>query len=278
MTIKEIESRSGLTRSNIRFYEKEGLIRPNRNNQNSYRSYSEQDLEEIKKIAYLRTLGISIEDIRRIKSGELSLQEAVKKQNQILNGQIAEWKHAKKMCMRILEDTDITYNELKIEKYVDKLPEYWGNLANSVVLKLDSLRFMEWWGSKIVWIVIALLSFIIAIVSFASLPLEIPVQWSGRAAVAMADRRYIFVYPIACNIIRFLLRPVLYSKVPIYGYAKSIVIEYLSNFLCFIALSVEVFTILFVHGVVGNIAVLLVVDIIVFIGGLFVARVRYRLV
>ena len=31
MTIKEVEERTGLTRSNIRFYEKEKLIEPSRN-------------------------------------------------------------------------------------------------------------------------------------------------------------------------------------------------------------------------------------------------------
>lgn len=31
MTIKEAEERTGLARSNIRFYEKEGLVQPERN-------------------------------------------------------------------------------------------------------------------------------------------------------------------------------------------------------------------------------------------------------
>ena len=58
MTIKEVEERTGLTRSNIRFYEKEKLIEPSRNDKNGYRDYSEKDVENIKKIAYLRTLEI----------------------------------------------------------------------------------------------------------------------------------------------------------------------------------------------------------------------------
>jgi len=61
MTIKETEELTGLSRSNIRFYEKEKLIVPSRNENNSYRDYSEQDVENIKKIAYLRTLGLSID-------------------------------------------------------------------------------------------------------------------------------------------------------------------------------------------------------------------------
>lgn len=42
MTIKEVEEQTGLTRSNIRFYEREKLIEPTRNDKNGYRDYSEQ--------------------------------------------------------------------------------------------------------------------------------------------------------------------------------------------------------------------------------------------
>lgn len=40
MTIAELEARSGMTRANIRFYEAEGFIRPERR-ENGYRDYSE---------------------------------------------------------------------------------------------------------------------------------------------------------------------------------------------------------------------------------------------
>lgn len=49
MTIKEVEELTGLTRSNIRFYEKEGLFIPSRN-ANGYREYSQDNVEEIKKL------------------------------------------------------------------------------------------------------------------------------------------------------------------------------------------------------------------------------------
>ena len=37
MTIKEVEKLTGLSRSNVRFYEKEKLIVPVRNERNGYR-------------------------------------------------------------------------------------------------------------------------------------------------------------------------------------------------------------------------------------------------
>lgn len=104
MTIKEVEKLTGLSRSNVRFYEKEKLIVPVRNERNGYRDYSNSDIENLKKIAYLRTLGISIEDIRSIISENVSLREVIQKQNKILRGQISELNRAKKLCEKMLDE------------------------------------------------------------------------------------------------------------------------------------------------------------------------------
>ena len=118
MTIKEVEEQTGLTRSNIRFYEKEKLIEPSRNDKNGYRDYSEKDVENIKKIAYLRTLEISIEDIRNIISDKVPLAEIIKKQTTTIQAQIEGLNQAKTMCERMLESGNISFDELQVEKYV----------------------------------------------------------------------------------------------------------------------------------------------------------------
>ena len=56
MTIKEVEELTGLSRSNVRFYEKERLIFPSRNERNGYRDYSESDVENIKRLRILELL------------------------------------------------------------------------------------------------------------------------------------------------------------------------------------------------------------------------------
>ena len=107
MTIKEVEKQTGLTRSNIRFYEKEKLIEPLRNDKNGYRDYSEKDVEYIKKIAYLRTLEISIEDIRNIMSDKVPLEEIVEKQAAAIQTQIEGLNKAKDICERMLASGNI---------------------------------------------------------------------------------------------------------------------------------------------------------------------------
>lgn len=58
MTIKEVETLTGITKANIRFYEKEGLLAPGRSS-NNYREYSEDDVEHLRKIRIFRIMGFS---------------------------------------------------------------------------------------------------------------------------------------------------------------------------------------------------------------------------
>ncbi|MCM1248202.1 MAG: MerR family transcriptional regulator, partial [Lachnoclostridium sp.] len=237
MTIKEVEKQTGLTRSNIRFYEKEKLIEPSRNDKNGYRDYSEHDIENIKKIAYLRTLGISIEDIRNIISDKVSLTEIIEKQAAMIGAQIEGLNKAKSICERMLTSENINFDELQIEKYVEDLETYWDD--TKPVFKLDSVSFLHIWGSLITWAIITLLCLIIGVLSYVKLPAEIPVQWDNGIVTSVVDKKFIFIYPLACICIRVLLKPIIYVKFLINHLNGVLITEYLSNYLCFIALSVE---------------------------------------
>lgn len=272
MTIKEVEERTGLTRSNVRFYEKEKLIAPSRNENNGYRDYSERDVEDIKKIAYLRTLGISVEDIRNVISEKTTLYEVVARQSEILEVHITEMNKAKAMCRRMLQTDNINYAELQVEQYVTELEGYWDE--NQQVFKLDSVCFLYMWGSFITWAAITVCCLVIGILFYRELPPEIPVQWSGGAAASLVDRKFIFAYPAVCIAIRYLLRPLIYAKLQMYNHYGKIIAEYLTSYLCFIALSTEVFSILFIYGVVKNIAAVLFVDTAVLIGILIMGMIR----
>ena len=83
MNIAEAERRTGLSRANIRFYEKEGLLKPTRG-ENGYRDYTEDDVQTLRKIMLLRRLRLSVPDIRAIESGEKALPEAAAGQLDVL--------------------------------------------------------------------------------------------------------------------------------------------------------------------------------------------------
>lgn len=77
MKINEVERQVGVTKGNIRFYEKEGLLNPGRNSENGYRDYSQADVEWLKKIKLLRKLDVPIEEILRLRAGTLTLEDAM---------------------------------------------------------------------------------------------------------------------------------------------------------------------------------------------------------
>lgn len=77
MNVKEMERRSALPRSVIRYYESEGLLHPQRL-ANGYRDYSEADLETLLKIKRLRELGASVAEIRAVQSGEAELADVLR--------------------------------------------------------------------------------------------------------------------------------------------------------------------------------------------------------
>ena len=70
MKINEVEAAVGVTKKNIRFYEEEGLISPRREPGNGYRSYSEADVERLRRIKLLRKLDVPLAEIRQMLEGE----------------------------------------------------------------------------------------------------------------------------------------------------------------------------------------------------------------
>lgn len=103
MKIQELEKELNITRSNIRFYEKEGLISPPRK-ENGYREYSEDDIAKLKKIIIFRKLGISVADIKNIFEGTLPLQTAIDNNIDRLHKEIKELNGAIEVCEQIKED------------------------------------------------------------------------------------------------------------------------------------------------------------------------------
>lgn len=264
MTIKEVEQQTGLQRSNIRFYEKEELVIPKRNAKNGYREYSDQDVENIKKIAYLRTLGISLDVIRRIMENEETLYTVIKGQEKVLDAQITDMEQAKVLCKTMLQDKDISFETLKVDRYLPEAETQWK--VNSAVFRLDSVGFLYLWGGIVVWVILTALCLLAAVLTYGGLPPQIPVQWSGGKASSLAAKEFIFAYPAACILIRFLLRPFIWRRLAVHGFDSEMIVNYVINYLCFIVFSVETFTIFFIQGILSSIVPVLITDTAVFLG------------
>lgn len=119
MNINEVEKLLSVTRSNIRFYEKAGLINPERS-ENNYRNYSEADIAELKKILVLRKLGFTVEEIKAMQNGELSLPEAAGENISRLEKEIESLKGALEFTKEISAQKS-EFSELDQEKLWDEI-------------------------------------------------------------------------------------------------------------------------------------------------------------
>ena len=119
MTIKEIENLSGMTRANIRFYETEGLLTPSRDS-NGYRNYTEKDLEILKRIRLLRTLHLSLADIRAADSGERRLDEVLAGHLHALEEEEAGLSQCQDVCEQMCRD-HVVYDTFDAQRYLDLL-------------------------------------------------------------------------------------------------------------------------------------------------------------
>lgn len=98
MNIKAAEELSGVSRQNIRFYEREGLLNPDRNLENDYREYQQEHIETLKMIRVMRMLDMPLDQIKLVLEGSISPAKAAKEQKQKLKAQQEQLSTAIRFC------------------------------------------------------------------------------------------------------------------------------------------------------------------------------------
>ncbi len=115
MKINEVEDLLNTPRANIRYYEKEGLINISRK-ENGYRNYSEEDIQRLKKIIILRKLGVSVEQIKDLLSGDAELPQVLEDTIVQLEKQLEELKGAIEVSKEI-KNSAVSTEELDENYY-----------------------------------------------------------------------------------------------------------------------------------------------------------------
>jgi len=121
MKIREIEIKTGMDRTNIRFYEREGLISPVRED-NGYREFSDEDLETLLRIKLLRSIHVPVDQIRGLMEGKVSLTDLLEKQIHILEDEKEDVNYAQEIC-RLMKNEEKSVMHLDAKKYLDQLDE-----------------------------------------------------------------------------------------------------------------------------------------------------------
>ena len=143
--IKEAEAESGINKQNIRYYEKMGLIHPDRNTINGYRKYSEEDIRRLKFIYLFRKLDMPLEEIRSLLDGAVDLQTAIAQQKDRLKAEQERIQGAVLFCEKIqerkLEELDVD-NCLQKMEAEEKCGSLFANILYDYkrVIKGESIR------------------------------------------------------------------------------------------------------------------------------------------
>lgn len=120
MKIYQVEELVGITKKNIRFYEDEGLLTPDRNPENGYREYSLKDVRQLQKIKLLRKLDVSIEEIRLLQHGKSSFSETMNRQIQALEQKQKDAQIMVELCNKMkVEISDL--NQLDADAYLSEM-------------------------------------------------------------------------------------------------------------------------------------------------------------
>lgn len=101
MNIKEAEKRTGLKAANIRYYEQEGLLHPERNRRNNYREYSQEDVEALERIKMLRMLDVPLREIAELQRKRVTLSELMEERERELGEEIKRMEQLREVCRRV---------------------------------------------------------------------------------------------------------------------------------------------------------------------------------
>lgn len=149
MKINEVEAAVGVTKKNIRFYEEEGLISPRREPGNGYRSYSEADVERLRRIKLLRKLDVPLAEIRQMLEGECTLAEGMTRQLERLYTRRTDLDEAVNFCT-LLQKEPVSLNELDVEQTLARLTAKEEQGVSFVNIEQTDRKAdgsgVHWWG------------------------------------------------------------------------------------------------------------------------------------
>ena len=121
LKIKELENLLSISRSNIRFYEKQGLFSPERKD-NNYREYTEQDIEVLKKIIIFRKIGFTVEEIKLIQNDELPFTEAIASVQHRIEDEIEQLNGSLKLIKQVVQENS-SFDQIDINKHWNAITE-----------------------------------------------------------------------------------------------------------------------------------------------------------
>ena len=131
MKIKEVEALVGIKKTNIRFYEREGLLNPERGEENNYREYSEEDVRRLNQIKMLRMLDIPTADIRLLFDEKIEMQEVMERRLESIDREEQALQEMRQLC-QIIITKQINLDSMNETMFADS-PKVWKERLQEVL-------------------------------------------------------------------------------------------------------------------------------------------------
>jgi len=122
-TISALARESGLSRSTLLYYDRLGLLKPNRRSRSGYRMYSSLEAERLEQICLDRQMGIPLKEIGQLldSSGGSDAAEILRRRLRVLNREIAAFREQQRYILELLKQKQLQQgvDMISKERWVD---------------------------------------------------------------------------------------------------------------------------------------------------------------
>lgn len=137
MRINEVMKETGLTKKAIYYYENEGLIKPQKDPDNNYRNYAEEDVRKLIVINILRRLDVPIKAIGDIVNNSVPIKDVLKEQlvltNQKINLLFQNKMVMNDLILKDIDERDFSFKTLQeFNQELDRLSQSSGHVGKEL--------------------------------------------------------------------------------------------------------------------------------------------------
>jgi DNA-binding transcriptional MerR regulator len=134
VTISKLARIFGLARSTLLYYDRMGLLRPDRHSPAGYRLYGEDAVARLTRIVELRAAGLPLSTVKRVLETSTPLAEALERQVAALNRQLAELRTQQRVVLSLLQSPSTERRARTMSK------ESWSRMFRSIGMDDDDMQ------------------------------------------------------------------------------------------------------------------------------------------
>jgi MerR family mercuric resistance operon transcriptional regulator len=106
VTIGELAKAAGVPVSTVRYYEREGILRPAGRSVSNYRLYSQDDVERLRFIRAAQATGFALDDVRELLRPApcRKVQDLIEHRLEVVETRMRELRHVRRVLRRSLDE------------------------------------------------------------------------------------------------------------------------------------------------------------------------------